>query len=213
MAASVGLMLIFRIKRSTARSSDRISVSQVHVTLHLGSALFAHARPRPPELRNFPAARRFASGGHAIAAGGQNGRMGAKTPPRNSRRRALDTCQRKARSRTVINRKLPCAAVVRRSVPLPAYMIFIREEPVRDEVAMSEYRRMNRESARNFELTPLVVYGAVEAVEGTAPDGIVLLKFPDVAHAKAWYNSPAYQAALQHRLGAAEYRALIVEGL
>ncbi|HMI91672.1 MAG TPA: DUF1330 domain-containing protein [Polyangiales bacterium] len=95
---------------------------------------------------------------------------------------------------------------------MPAYMIFIREQPVRDEVAMAEYRRLNRTSAAGFELKPLVVYGATEAVEGTAPDGIVILEFPDVAHAKAWYHSPAYQAALQHRLGAADYRALIVEG-
>jgi hypothetical protein len=47
-------------------------------------------------------------------------------------------------------------------------MIFIREEPVRDEVAISEYPRMNRESARDFELKRRVVYRDVEAVEGTA---------------------------------------------
>jgi uncharacterized protein (DUF1330 family) len=92
-------------------------------------------------------------------------------------------------------------------------MIFIREQPVRDDVAMAEYRRLNRETAANHDMKPLVVYGHLEAVEGPAPDGVVILKFPDVAHAKAWYTSPAYQAALQHRLQAADYRALIVEGL
>lgn len=96
---------------------------------------------------------------------------------------------------------------------MSAYMIFIRERPVRDEVAMAEYRRLNRDSANGHALKPLVVYGDVEAVEGEAPDGIVLLEFPDVAQAKAWYKSSAYQAALPHRLRAAEYRALIVEGL
>lgn len=96
---------------------------------------------------------------------------------------------------------------------MAAYMIFIREQPVRDDVAMAEYRRLNRDSATGHALKPLVVYGKVEAVEGTAPDGIVLLEFPDAEQARAWYHSPAYQAALPHRLRAADYRALIVEGL
>jgi uncharacterized protein (DUF1330 family) len=102
--------------------------------------------------------------------------------------------------------------VLRENYYMPAYMIFIRDQPVRDEAAMREYQRKTRESAGGFGMKPLVVYGATEAVEGTAPDGIVVLEFPDVAQARAWYNSPGYQAALPHRLRAAEYRALIVEG-
>ena len=96
---------------------------------------------------------------------------------------------------------------------MAAYMIFIREQPVRDDVAMAEYRRLNRDGATGHALKPLVVYGKVDAVEGTAPDGIVLLEFPDAEQARAWYHSPDYQAALPHRLRAADYRALIVEGL
>lgn len=96
---------------------------------------------------------------------------------------------------------------------MAAYVIFIREQPIHDEAAMAEYRRLNKDSAEGHALKPLVVYGNIEAVEGAAPDGIVLLKFPDVEQARAWYNSPAYQAALPHRLRAADYRALIVEGL
>jgi uncharacterized protein (DUF1330 family) len=92
-------------------------------------------------------------------------------------------------------------------------MILIREHPVRDDVAMAEYRRMNRDSAAGHPLKPLVVYGEIAAIEGTAPDGIVLLKFPDVETAKAWYNSSAYQAALPHRLRAADYRCLLVKGI
>jgi uncharacterized protein (DUF1330 family) len=92
-------------------------------------------------------------------------------------------------------------------------MMFIRDEPVRDEAEMAEYQRMNRESGGKHPIKPLVVYGATEAVEGPAPDGVILLEFPDVAAAKAWYESPEYQAALPHRLKAADYRAFIVEGL
>ncbi|GAA0330628.1 hypothetical protein GCM10009087_46040 [Sphingomonas oligophenolica] len=98
---------------------------------------------------------------------------------------------------------------------MTAYMILIRDEPVRDAEAMAEYQRMNRENAAEFsaKLTPLVVYGAVEALEGPTPDGVLVLQFPTVEDAKAWYDSPAYQAALPYRRQAADYRAMIVQGL
>lgn len=95
---------------------------------------------------------------------------------------------------------------------MPAYMIFIREEPVRDPEAMAEYRRINRQNVGDFKMKPLVVYGATEAIEGKAPDGIIVLEFPTAEDARAWYNSPGYQAAVPHRLRAADYRAIIVEG-
>jgi uncharacterized protein (DUF1330 family) len=96
---------------------------------------------------------------------------------------------------------------------MSAYVIFIRDEPVRDEAAMTTYQRMNRETKSDFKLTPLVVYGASEALEGPTPDGVIVLQFPTMTEAKAWYQSPAYQAAIPHRQKAASYRAFIVQGL
>ncbi|WP_297493441.1 DUF1330 domain-containing protein [Acidocella sp.] len=100
---------------------------------------------------------------------------------------------------------------------MPAYMIATRMGPVRDTAAMAEYSRLNREHAGEFRsrynLTPLVVYGALEAAEGPAPDGMIILQFPTMADAKAWYDSPAYQAALPHRLKGADYTVVFVEGL
>ncbi|SDA36969.1 DUF1330 domain-containing protein, partial [Sphingomonas sp. NFR15] len=46
-----------------------------------------------------------------------------------------------------------------------------------------------------------------------APDGVVVLEFPSVEEARAWYQSPGYQAALQHRLKATTYRVIITEGV
>jgi uncharacterized protein (DUF1330 family) len=94
-------------------------------------------------------------------------------------------------------------------------MILIRDEPVHDPVEMAEYQRKNREKTddRAYEMKPLVIYGDTIAVEGAAPDGVIMLEFPDVAEAQAWYNSPGYQAALPHRLKAANYRAFIVQGV
>jgi uncharacterized protein (DUF1330 family) len=96
---------------------------------------------------------------------------------------------------------------------VPAYMIFLREGVVRDADAFATYRNANRDAPRDPNLKPLVVYGALEALEGEAPDGVVVLQFPSDADAKTWYNSPGYQAAIPHRQRAADYRAFIVEGL
>ena len=95
---------------------------------------------------------------------------------------------------------------------MPAYMLFIREGAIRDQSELDTYSRKNREGPRDPKLTPLVVYGAMEVLEGEPPDGIVLLQFPTVEDAKAWYNSPAYQAAIPHRKKGADYRAVIVQG-
>jgi uncharacterized protein (DUF1330 family) len=96
---------------------------------------------------------------------------------------------------------------------MPAYVLCIREGAVRDPTAMSTYSRLNREAPRDPNLKALIAYGATEALEGAAPDGVVLLQFPTVEDARAWYNSPDYQAALPHRKKGADYRVMIIQGL
>jgi uncharacterized protein (DUF1330 family) len=78
---------------------------------------------------------------------------------------------------------------------------------------MEKYSAMNRQLPPPAGLTPLAVYGALESLEGDAPDGAVVLQFPSVQAAKAWYHSADYQAALPHRKKGANYRAFIVEGI
>jgi uncharacterized protein (DUF1330 family) len=100
---------------------------------------------------------------------------------------------------------------------MAAYLIFTREGPVRDEAEMAQYAAKNAAAgptyAASYGIRPLAFYGALEAIEGDAPDGVVLLEFPDAAKARAWYDSPEYQDALQHRLKAATYRCTLVEGV
>ncbi len=96
---------------------------------------------------------------------------------------------------------------------MPAYMLFIREDAIHNQAEMDIYNRKNRENPRDPKLTPLTIYGAIEALEGNPPDGVVMLQFPTVEDAKAWYNSPGYQAALVHRKKGANYRAMIIQGL
>lgn len=100
---------------------------------------------------------------------------------------------------------------------MPAYLIVYRETPVTDPDAIAEYSRRNRENAAGsqaqFSVAPRVVYGKVEALEGKAPDGVVVMEFPTVEAARGWYNSDSYQQALPFRQKAAEWRVVLVEGL
>ena len=95
---------------------------------------------------------------------------------------------------------------------MPAYLIVLRESPIRDADALAEYQRRSRELTGDFKLKPLVVYGAKDVLQGAAPDGVVVLEFPNFEQAKAWYNSPGYQAILPYRLKSADYRDFIVDG-
>lgn len=96
---------------------------------------------------------------------------------------------------------------------MAAYMIFIREGEVFNPAEMDAYRNANRADTTDYKLKPLVVYGNMETLEGEAADGIVVLEFPTVEDAKAWYYSPGYQTAAEHRRKAAHYRAFLVEGM
>jgi uncharacterized protein (DUF1330 family) len=50
-------------------------------------------------------------------------------------------------------------------------------------------------------------------LEGEAPEGVVIVEFPDTPSARAWYDSEKYQAIAKHRFKGATYRAVLVEGL
>lgn len=95
---------------------------------------------------------------------------------------------------------------------MATYILFMREDAIVDPTAMAAYQARNRENPPSNGIKPLVIYGQLEALEGDAPDGVVLLEFPDAASARAWYNSDAYQAAIPLRQQAAPYRAFIMEG-
>ncbi|HEX7874217.1 MAG TPA: DUF1330 domain-containing protein [Sphingobium sp.] len=96
---------------------------------------------------------------------------------------------------------------------MTTYMLFIREGEILDAEALATYSTMNRDNPRDPNLKPLIVYGAQEAFEGEAPNGVVLLEFPNAEAAKAWYNSPDYQAASEFRRKGANYRVVMLEGL
>jgi uncharacterized protein (DUF1330 family) len=95
---------------------------------------------------------------------------------------------------------------------MAAYVILIREK-LRDEAAMKRYAEAAIAARGDHKITPLAFYGPHEATEGAAADGVVILSFPTMAEAKAWYDSPAYTEARAHRYQAADYRVIFVDGV
>ena len=95
---------------------------------------------------------------------------------------------------------------------MPAYALFIRNS-ITDPEEMKIYGGKAAGAGAGHKMKPLVVYGAIETLEGQAAEGAVLLEFETMEAAKAWYNSPAYQDALPHRLKGSDYRVLLMAGL
>lgn len=95
---------------------------------------------------------------------------------------------------------------------MSAYVVYVRDR-ITDPEEFRKYEESAPTAAVGHPATPLAFYGAVETLEGPQVDGAVILAFPTVAAAKAAYDSPLYQEALQHRLRGAEYRVFIVEGI
>lgn len=97
---------------------------------------------------------------------------------------------------------------------MSAYIIVFIEQ-VSDPAAIAEYRRIGLPTLLEHKPEMLVRAMPAETLEGAAVDGgVVVLRFPDKAAARAWYDSPGYQEALQHRLrGAISHAVLVEDGL
>jgi uncharacterized protein (DUF1330 family) len=59
----------------------------------------------------------------------------------------------------------------------------------------------------------LVHGGAVEALEGQWTSDLVVIRFPDMAAARAWYHSPAYREILPLRTRRVKGAVALVEGV
>jgi len=61
---------------------------------------------------------------------------------------------------------------------------------------------------------PLAVYTPLTLLEnlGHPLEGAVLIEFPDLATAKSWHESEAYQKVKQIRIGAADAEIFFIDG-
>ena len=93
-----------------------------------------------------------------------------------------------------------------------AYVIITVD--VTDPQQYEEYKRLSTIAMKAHDAEVCIRGGKVEVLEGDwAPTRVVMLKFPDVQKARAWYESAEYGAARKSRQGAAVMRMIIVEGV
>ena len=90
-----------------------------------------------------------------------------------------------------------------------AYVIF--QETITDREGIKAY---GAAAAKASGAKPIAFTPAAEVLEGEWPaDQTVVLEFESVEAAKAWYNSPEYQAAVPLRQKAANTNVAIIPGL
>ena len=95
---------------------------------------------------------------------------------------------------------------------MPAYVVLTREH-THDAKEMEQYATKAKAAREGHDPQPLAFYGDFEVLEGSNMEGAVILRFPDMAAARAWYQSDAYQEARKHRFQGADYRVFIVDGV
>ncbi|MEI7900237.1 MAG: DUF1330 domain-containing protein [bacterium] len=95
---------------------------------------------------------------------------------------------------------------------MATYAVFIRET-TRNPAEMQVYAGKAGASLSGHSVKVLAAYGTQEVLEGPRAEGVVILEFPSMAEAKAWYDSPAYREAREHRFQGADYRAIFVDGV
>ena len=95
---------------------------------------------------------------------------------------------------------------------MPGYVIV--NVTVRDPVRYEEYRRLATPTVGAYEGRYIVRGGQVEVREGSwSPSRLVILEFPSVERARAWWESPEYAEARAVRQSCADAQLVIAEGL
>ena len=89
---------------------------------------------------------------------------------------------------------------------------FIARISVQDPDAYEAYRAKATATTEQYGGRYLVRGGETELREGW-PGRTVVIEFPDLATARAWYESPEYQAILPFCLVASQGDAILVEGV
>ena len=95
---------------------------------------------------------------------------------------------------------------------MSAYVIFTRDKTL-DEHELATYLKEAPATFAGHEVKSLASYGAHEDLEGASTERTVILEFASIEAAKAWYNSPSYRKAREHRFKGATYRVTLVQGV
>ena len=94
---------------------------------------------------------------------------------------------------------------------MPAYVI--ADVDVTDPARYAEYRQRVPATVAAYGGRFLVRGGACDVVEGDwRPGRVVVIEFPDMAAAKAWYGSAEYGPLVKLRQSASTGSLLLIEG-
>jgi uncharacterized protein (DUF1330 family) len=94
---------------------------------------------------------------------------------------------------------------------MPGYIIV--DIVVHDPVAYEPYKKMAQAAIAQYGGRYIVRGGAVECREGEwKPSRVVVVEFPTIEQARAFYDSPEYAPALAIRKSVATSNLIIVEG-
>ncbi len=89
----------------------------------------------------------------------------------------------------------------------------IAQIKVNDPEPYKEYVRQNSEIVEKYGGKFLVRGGEMEVLEGECPyPRAIVLEFPSVGAARAWYASPEYEGPKAIRMATADTTLMIVEG-
>jgi uncharacterized protein (DUF1330 family) len=99
------------------------------------------------------------------------------------------------------------ARVVR---PLPGYVV--AEVDVTDPATFQKYADKAPGTIASFNGHYIIRGGKTLSVEGEPPKRFVVIQFDSMDQAKAWENSPAYEAIKPIRHSSAKSRVFITEG-
>jgi uncharacterized protein (DUF1330 family) len=95
---------------------------------------------------------------------------------------------------------------------MKAYIIV--EIKITDQVLYEEYKKLTPASLVPFEGQFLARGGTTQALEGEwSPERIVILEFPSVENARAWWASDEYAPAKSIRQRASYTKMLLVQGV
>ncbi len=96
---------------------------------------------------------------------------------------------------------------------MAAYVIARTE--VRDTAWLAEYRPKTKALVKKHSGKFLAGGGVKESLEGSGklPSNIIVIEFPSMDHAKAWYNDPEYAPLIKLRQSSASAEIVLVEGL
>jgi uncharacterized protein (DUF1330 family) len=95
---------------------------------------------------------------------------------------------------------------------MSAYVVFPHEKTL-DRLELAAYLKDVPATLGGHEVRVLAPNGWPEDLQGPSTEGTVILEFPSIEPANAWYNGSTYREVREQRLKGATYRVTLVEGV